>query len=110
MKRDLDRIREILLEIEQSSLSDDLHYDGDDDCYQLKLLREAGFVDCDVYEGEEWSVEVRQLTMKGHDFLDTIRDKGVWAQVKRAAEKARSYTFPLLFPIAESIAKQKLGL
>jgi len=110
MNRDIDRMRELLLEVEASTLSDDLHYDGDYDCYQLKLLKDAGYVDCDIYEDVEWSAEVRQLTMTGHDFLDSIRDDVAWKYVKKCIEAAKTFTLPIIASIAEAYAKRSLGL
>lgn len=96
MKRDMDTIREILLKVESLDPDDDESLAVDDIepkklGYHLSLLQKDGYIDADDHTGFEptphW--DVRGLTSKGHDFLDSARDRSVWDKAKRiAAEKA----------------------
>ncbi len=121
MKRDWDLIRELLVCVEEnrdlfesapakpewtvqskSELSQDLEH------YQLahqrlfghaKLLVDAEYIEgLKVIQSSGQSFHIArgniQLTMAGHDLLDTIRSKGVWDKIKStASEKGIELTF-----------------
>ena len=93
MKRNMDLVRKILLAIEESesgnikldSLDDDL-----DRVYRhVALMKEFGLVDAIIIRSGSGPVEktllckVKELTWKGHDFLDKARDESIWEKAKR---------------------------
>ncbi len=102
MKRDWDLIKKQLLCIEDdrfSEILDESKWPNDLDkkkeeirqLYQLKLLREARFI-----EGVEvkirsngdlifWPIKP-MLTMAGHDFLEILRSQTIWSKVKSLAK------------------------
>lgn len=111
MKREMDLCRRILLEIEKSnesplgwteiSLED---YSEEQVSYHIQLLDEAGLI-----EGEDVSTmaahcwKAKRLTFVGHDYIDTIRDEGVWVQSKQVATKAGGWTLEILVGIAKEL-------
>lgn len=112
MKRDLDRIREILLEVESAKPLQELSYNGDIDCHQIRLLEDAGFVKAEIYEDSEGiSAEVERMTSQGYDFLDSIRNATTWEKVKeRVRSTVGSVSLSVLSEVAIVIARQVLGI
>jgi len=124
MKRDMDFIRDLLLEIEDgrssfSTLSKAtaivLGIDPNDAIseeeskkleYHLDLLREAGFAEFIALSGGIWQVD--RVTWKGHEFLDNIRDPEVWRQTKVGASKAGGFSLKVIASVAEAIIKSRI--
>jgi hypothetical protein len=48
--------------------------------YHLRLLTEVGFIKAKCHA--DGSVVLSGLTWQGHEFLDNVKDAGVWEQVK----------------------------
>jgi hypothetical protein len=89
MKRDMDLIREILLEVEKrQGLTGwlDLQIpsrDTEEVAYHVKLLDQAGYLqatDLSSHDGFYWAP--KSLTWEGHEFLDAARNETVWAKAK----------------------------
>ena len=56
-------------------------------------------------------IKVDSITMKGYDLLDTIRDQGIWAEVKKELGVAgESWSIEMLFKLGTKILAKKLGL
>lgn len=96
MKRDMDLVREILLEIEKQYVSTAIYnleiegYDMTTVAYHCKILYEAGFVSTykAEYAGNElWSFGVGSLTWDGNDYLDNVRDNSIWRKTKDVITK-----------------------
>ena len=118
MQRDMDLVRDILLEIEknQNPMRDiklQAHgYSPEQAAYHVKLLAEAGYleaVDFSSMSGMEW--RPKSMTWKGHEFLDATRNEGVWHKLK-AELKDRSMTLPfaLIQELAIKLAAKAAGL
>lgn len=93
MKRDLDLIRDILLKIEESgseisplSIEDFLKFNADPEVisHHLYLLFNADFINVAYKEPfyDTTNYFVTTLTMHGCDYLDAVRDVGIWHDVK----------------------------
>lgn len=94
MKRDLEIVRQILLEIEETGLCQtsvvDLKYlqgleptpeeirDQAAKQYHYLLLVDAGFIR--TLENKWW---IEGLSWEAHDFLDAVREKTRWDKVKQ---------------------------
>jgi hypothetical protein len=122
MKRDIELYRELLLHIE----SDD-KYDGSTEysyntpeelgifdhtleqvAYHLTLLIEAGMV---VGANSSGTLPgFSRLTSNGHDFLDNIRDPGIWKRVKARLNGLPGVALSVIVGIAQAEIKKKLGL
>ncbi len=117
MKRDIDLIREILLQLElngpnMSGVKFQIEgYSQDEINYHLSLLVEGGLVDAiDVssHKGVGWIP--RRLTLEGHDFLDRARDKNRWEKAKKIlAEKGGGMAIGLLNSILINLIKNEMG-
>ncbi len=119
MKRDMDYIRQLLLNIEASdsppSLPQLLPSNPDEFDRQklhdhLRMLsEEAGFVSGTTIGAlkERYWFDLR-LTWLGHDFLDSVRDPEIWAKTKAGAEKAGVFTIGLLKDLATGFVKKQI--
>jgi len=121
MKRDLDLIREILLHIECGEQYDgirEFYYATPEDMglsgstpeefvYHCTLLIEDGYIDG---AATIVNIVIRRLTSKGHDFLDDIRDAGVWKQVKNRLGSLPGVALSIVAELAQSELKKHLAL
>jgi DNA-binding transcriptional ArsR family regulator len=121
MKRDMDLCRKVLHVIEDGN--DRPHAIGVEDLgdeisdvtqealnYHVKLLIEAGLVNSGGTLVRGIPV-VRGLTWKGHDFVETSRDQGLWEKAKQTVkEKTGGLTLELLSAALAAVAKKALGL
>lgn len=110
MKRDFDIIRQLLLDIEQSSelVSYSYKEDGEEIIYHLKLLDQAGFI---RGSGDKDGYSVMRLTWEGHDFLDAIRSDTVWNRTKEKVSKTvGSASLEIIKAVAQGVSKSMLGL
>lgn len=95
MKRDMDLVRKILLEVESwpaDSPPGQVAIDSVDPrvvARHVGLLAEADFLDArnvsNSRDGEQWVVD--HLTWTGHDFLDAARSDTVWRKTTGAIQK-----------------------
>ena len=126
MKRDLDLIRDILLDIE-SAPSDSIsiydlakNHNASPDLvfYQIQLLKEAQFLkvrylmkvltpDSKKYD----DIRISRLTLQGHDYLDTVRNNEIWAKTKASIVKlGTSVAFSTITRIASRLLESSLPL
>jgi hypothetical protein len=122
MKREMDLIRDLMLHIEGDPVFDGLHWvtpgtpeeiglppgrSMDEIAYHLGLLLEAGFVKGQA--GMQMPM-ISQLTWKGHEFLDDIRDQDVWSKTKDRLGGRPSASIGIISEIARAELKKKLRL
>ncbi|MDD8023056.1 MAG: DUF2513 domain-containing protein [Paracoccaceae bacterium] len=116
-KRDLNRIRDILLHLEGQESDDgyvwtrgDEFYVASDD-YQFTLMTQAGILSDDEYRTMATIVPDRvMITFQGHDYLDAIRDQGVWEKTKAAvAETGGNATLEIVKALALGLLKKKIS-
>lgn len=110
MKRDMELVRKILLKIEEEQsvfplMSIEIDgYDMPTVNYHCKILDEAGLI-----SGYKASMSmsgldgfrVDALTWQGNDFLDKIRDNGIWHKTKEALTKKG---LPLMIETIKTVA------
>lgn len=118
MNRDMDLARTLLIQIEEerapSSLSKIVKKnEGTDlEClrYNLKQLHQAEYIKGNIIEFVSGGYDMHniELTWKGHDFIDSVRDDEVWAKTKKGAEEARGFTIDLLKDLAKGLVKKKI--
>ena len=118
MKRNLDLIRTLLLEIEaHNDPTDTMRVRGDgysalDVQYHLKLLRDAGLiVAVDHSSGSTLDYRPKSVTWHGHEYLDAVRSDTIWRQVQ-AKLKDMSMDAPLsvIQQLAIKLVSAQLGL
>lgn len=114
MKRDMELIRLLLLEVEGEEKPDLSKYTEEQQVYHSALLVEAGLIHGSVTEGENGNpinVQIFRLTWEGHEFLDMARNSSVW---KKAVEQIKAagvtIALPILQEILTSLLKKQLKM
>ena len=118
MKRDLDLIRQILLEVEKKEKPIgwiDIQvkgYSNEQVAYHVKLLAVEGYMNAkDLSTKTEFDYKPIRLTLRGHDFLNAARDDTVWNQVKETVgNKIVSTSLEVLKSILISFSKGDIRL
>lgn len=117
MKRDMDLIRDLLLEIE--AMPPGSVYDSSDSTIEgeepivirehMELLQDAAFLKgCFA---ERSGISCAGLTWQGHDFLAAARTQSVWNEAKKTLrEKAMTVPIAVLSQLLVKIASRQLGL
>ena len=122
MKRDMDLIRTLLLEIESwlpgarvpSTRIVIEPYTEEQIRYHAELLHDAGFIGgvLAVHRatGERPAI-VGRLTWRGHEFVDATRSDIVWAAVKKRAESVGgSVNMELLLELIFAVSRSMMWL
>lgn len=110
MKRDMDLVRKILFEIEETvdnTVEYNLTIEGytmEQVAYHCALLFEGGYIH--NYKGQNGSGElyafgVGRLTWEGHDFLDKIREDTIWNKTK---DIIASKGLPFAFEVVKTVS------
>lgn len=125
MKRDMDFIRSLMMDIEggkaafQAISKETAGIIGVDPAdalssdaaarleYHLELLQDAGFVEFQQLNSGVWRVV--RMTWSGHEFLDAVRDSEVWRRVKLGAAKIGGAGFSVVSDLAKAYGKQILA-
>jgi hypothetical protein len=114
MKRDLDLVRELLLDIEKNAkgVRADWTFSGEEHdpslvLYHVRLLFDAGFVEGQFIEDAE-AYWVDRITWQGHEFIDAVRDAGVWKKTKEAGLKVGGFGLEFAVGVAKSYVKQEI--
>ncbi|HLE17060.1 MAG TPA: DUF2513 domain-containing protein [Syntrophales bacterium] len=122
MKRDMDLIRLLLLELEgESDVKESLSkYSDDQRNFHKALLLEAGFVigpspvysgrggkDCDKIPAR---VHIHRITWQGYEFLEKICNETIWAQIKQTIiEKGLSFPIDTISYVYTVVVKSLFG-
>jgi hypothetical protein len=116
MKRDMELIRMILIEIEkQPSYLSEINlnfagYSSEDIHYHVMLLCEAGLIVAhdqsslsDIY----WIPE--RLTWEGHEFLEASRDNNIWNKAKEIMSKGGGFVFDVAKPLLIKLIEHQIS-
>ena len=76
--------------------------------YHLELLIESGYLKGKA--GMEDIPVIASLTWAGHEFLDNIKDKGIWEKTKKRLDGLPAVALKLVASVAESEVKKRLGI
>lgn len=121
--RDMDLIRDLLLKVEENPEMNgtrEFMYDNPEDlgiagrsvdevAYHIKLLIQEQFLEGSVTAAFPMHI-VSSLTWDGHEFLDNIRDQGIWDKTKKRIEGLSSVALKVVASIAEAEVRKHLGL
>ena len=131
MERDLDIVRDILLQVEKSdgylTINDlfdirdkqkDCKYTDKEIVYHVELLFAQGFIDGNIrrdMNGDITDSSIDGLTWDGADYLESMRDSRVWNKAKSTIKKAvGSTTFDVVKQtctlVATQMIKSNLGI
>lgn len=112
MKRDMDLARKILFKIEESAPFETIHnlaienYDMQEIAYHCEMLFQKGLIKeyhgftVDNFDGVV-GFYVSDLTWKGQDFLETIRDNTIW---KKTKDTLKNKGLPLVLETIKTIS------
>jgi hypothetical protein len=117
LRRDMNLIRELLLRIEEAPTkpSSGVFLVPNDEVEStrilehLKLVEEEGLIKgmpMDI-QGIHLLHDI-ELTWRGHDFLDAVRDPQIWQETKTAAQEAGGWTVDLLKELANGFLKKQI--
>lgn len=123
MKRDMELVRSILLEVEScTGLPQSIpkieiaDHEGVAIDHHINILRDAALVDWEAAD-ETAGMERREfrglrLTWQGHEFLDNARNEGVWRRVKDmlADSDIKSASFSIWTTLLSDQLKRNLGM
>jgi hypothetical protein len=118
MKRDMDLVRTILLEVEEHESPTgvvDLKapgYSPEQIAYHVKLLMQAGLIEGHNASGmQNFRWIATSLTWRGHEFPEAARNDSVWQRVKaELKDRSMSLPFDLIQQLAIKIAAGYMGL
>jgi hypothetical protein len=121
MKRDMDLVRRILLELESRGFeeldSNALIGEGYDErtvAAHFQLLQEADLIEASLLDVEGEGVlggSALRLTSEGHDYLDVIRNNEIWNKTKAYLTKqSGSVGLDMAKAVAMAYLKKKLAL
>lgn len=117
MRLNNELIRKILLKTEEGTSGYIVEFEienfsNDEVAYHVAKLKEGGYLDAalsKVDAGRYDLAYVKELTFKGHQFLDNIRDDSVWNKVKtKAKEVGGKVSISILEKIASSTLLDRL--
>jgi len=74
--------------------------------YHLTLLADAKFIALSRRSGGYWLVD--GISWEGHDFLDSVRDPQIWKLTKAGAECAGGFSVEMLKALAKGILKTQV--
>ncbi|MCP3806453.1 DUF2513 domain-containing protein [Paenibacillus sp. Lou8.1] len=120
MKLNKDCIRDLLLAVESEPFGNEVTkhtfnsnpftepYSFEEIIYTTQRLIEANYINAQVqYAGDEvHNFYISSLTWEGHQFLDNIRDNGVWKKSKDIASRFSSVSISMLSSIASNVIAQ----
>lgn len=119
MKRDMDLIREILLQVEAKPSAQNIDLielpgrDQEEISYHVKLLGDAGYLetyDLRTMGPDGFRYAPSALTNAGHDLLDSMRSKSVWEKAKaKLAEIGGSAPIEIVQSVLINIIRNKLS-
>ena len=117
MKRNMDLIRDILLEIEKQPDRHNwfsLRFEGfslQEIDQHLLLLQDAGFIHLTrKTSSNEDTLFCGRLTWQGHEFLEAIRPAERWDRLKAAMKDAGGFVTEVAMALLVSWMKTDLGL
>lgn len=128
MKLNIDCVRDTLLAIEESMVSNDERYvdsimysqlanhklikkyKKEEVVYTCIKMNEAGFIQLDYQFSNgmnkylQW-LEIRSITFQGHEFLNSVRNDSVWDTVKEHVHKIKITSVSAVGSLAMEVAK-----
>lgn len=118
MKRDMDLVRLVLLEVEKNDNPmraieiqiDD--YSPDEVSYHVMLLEQAGYLTAiNLSHQRGIAYRPKAMTWEGHEFLSAIKSGSIWNRVKaKLAAAATDAPLSVIKQLAMKYAAEALGL
>lgn len=122
MKRDLDLIRLVLLQMESADGSLELGQINRADAseasllYHVELMEDQGLIHASILRdtnGEALDCTLKTITWTGQEYLDSVRDPRVWSRTKQALSAVGAVTLKVVEETAAMVSlaliKEQLG-
>jgi hypothetical protein len=117
----MELVRKLLLYVEEnhsydSLASSDIQMDGysqEQIGYHVKMMADGGLIetiDTTGFDSRTHGCFINRITWYGHEFLDSVRDEGVWRHVKSALRPVGTVSFEVIKNLAVAYASKTLGL
>lgn len=73
--------------------------------YAVFNLEQGGYIDSTVQHADDiaGNCYINFMTLRGHEFLDSVRDENRWGKIKTAANAIKDYSLSALSAIAEGV-------
>ena len=87
-------------------------YSKEDIFYSIYNLEQAGYLAVSTQRasgGIIYSCEIKDITYRGHEFLNHIRDDGQWRKVRSAANAVRDFSLSAIEAIAEGVTSAAIS-
>lgn len=121
MRRNMDLVREILIEASKSDKevrASDIaekssKYSLEEIIYNIRIMGEGNLINVYIDEREAGVVDayVMDITWQGNDFLDSISSNEIWEKIKNNfSDKIINIPFDILISLAKLYLKSNLGL
>jgi hypothetical protein len=119
MKRDLDLVRQVLLQIEALPAGPPAQYrtsEIDDPVLlaHFELVIAAGLVNGKIARSQGARgdvISISGLTWEGHEWLEMVRSQAVWNEIKSALQdNGGALTFELTKAVASKLLRARLAL
>ena len=119
MKRDLDLVRQLLLQIEALPAGPPAQYrtsEIEDPVLlaHFELVIAAGLVNGKIARSQGARgdvISISGLTWEGHEWIDVVRDSRVWDEAKRTLlDSGGALSFELIKAVATRIHRLRVGL
>jgi len=119
MKRDMDLVREILIQISDSKSGfapdkfDIKGYTWDQIGYHCLIMAEAGLIEATNSTSQSsTSPEAvpTRLTWHGHEFIENAKNENIWRDAKGAVSKLGDVSFSVWTTVLAEVVKRNLGI
>lgn len=119
LKRDMELVRQIMIDISKGKVKQELNFDSEEDIkyhYHLEIMQQAGLVIYkeSAYMGGTFFVDEPKLTWAGNDYLDAISNESVWSRTKEAIKnkgmEVSNIPFDVLIDFAKYQFKKWIGI
>lgn len=121
MRRNMDLVREILIEASKSDKevrASDIaekssKYSLEEIIYNIRIMGEGNLINVYIDEREAGVVDayIMYITWYGNEFLDSISSNEIWEKIKNNfSDKIINIPFDILTNLAKLYLKSKLGL
>ena len=111
MKRDMDVVRSVLLQVE--SATETIQFAEREEAYHAGLLIDADLLNGEALrdgQGQVFCTAVMDMTMAGHEFLDSARSEEVWQEARESiAAKGLAATLDVLKTVLTGIIATRLA-
>lgn len=116
MKRDMDLVRRILTETEEStnplnaSVFVDERHDYNSVGYHIKIMRDARLIEATIQGADGipyYFCQIDDLTWEGQEFLANVKNDSVWSKVKTTvAKRTGDASFSVISSLASDIVSK----